>query len=359
VVINFNGDHSQWSQGTNFPVCADKQMGPDGTRYYNGSGAVHTFKQQTVDVPTLNYCKRVIPATIEVSVTTADATVGATEYTYLAYRGEGSELAELLGGDGDIEVQSYFQSSLPGTYHLGMANGPETLYSAQPFFIPAANTWTPVSITFPRPDGVIGTDWWTDSRVGYSVFLVLAAGSSLQEDAGPRWQTGLKLGCNSQVNFNATVGNKIRWGGLDVRRARNPYMAAFQPPEITEQAALRYIVKSFARGVAPASAVGYNTGETTFPATIAGAQIQIGATVRYPVPLRKSVTPVGYNPVNAGAQAKAKTHGDCTATTFDNKTESGFRIITTAPAATTVGEEIGLHWMADASLPAIGTNIGG
>jgi hypothetical protein len=353
--VNLNGDLSQWTLGTEFLACASGQMLADGYRLHDVGAAVHTVRQSS-DVPPLTVCGRVIPYSLEVEVTTADASIGATDVTAITYRGEGSEWAELA--EFATEQRIYVKTNVPGTYHLTLSNGPETLFCSQPFTIAFADLWTPVTIPAPPSVGVTGTDWWTDHRVGYTVAVTLCAGSGVQGALGT-WESGVKFGGAQQINFNANVGNKINIAGLRVRRADDDRPDFYQPPEMIARDCLRYLETSFSPGTAPASAFGIGTGELSFYAPRNGANTQGSAANRFRAVKRKTPAMTGYNPIGAGSQMRDYTAAqDCTNTTFDNLTAHGFRAFATGHANTVIGNLMLLHWLADATLPALGVSVG-
>jgi hypothetical protein len=129
----------------------------------------------------------------------------------------------------------------------------------------------------------------------------------------------------------------------------------FIPKPFTEELenCRRFYQKSFDYATTPAQNAGANTGETTFVATVAGANTNRSHRIQFNPVLRATTgTAITfYNPAAANAQARDKTSAaDCTNTTAVNTTESGFHITVTANAGTAVGEEIGVHWTADAEI---------
>lgn len=352
--VNLNGDLSQWTWGDTFAACASGQMLADGFRLHKAGAMVHTVRR-SADVPPLGVCGRIIPYSLEVEVTTADASVASTDVTAITYRGEGSEWAELA--ERATAPRVYVKTNTPGLYNLTLSNGPETLSFSQPFVVAVADLWTTVEVQMPPSAGVTGTDWWTDWRVGYTLAITLCAGSAVAGAVGT-WQSGVRFGAPAQTNFNATVGNKFSIAGLRMRLADDDRPDFFEPPELTELAAMRYLEKSFERGTAPAAAIGFGTGELRWAALVAGIATVGAQSVRYAVPKRKAGGVTGYNPAGSGAQAATASHGDCTGTTFTDKTAFGFRAYATTPANTAVGEAIGVHWLADATPPALGVGVG-
>lgn len=338
MTVNLNGDMSQWTMGA--------AALPDMFRLHHAGAAVHTIARST-DVPDLGLARRKIPYSLEITVATADASVGATDLTVLTYRGEGCEMQAL--GRAPIR-QRLFLKGLPGVYNLHFSNGAETISRAQPLVLQHADMWTGFDVGTPEVPDFDGS-WWSDSRVGYTIGLTLACGANFQAEM-ERWQSGLKFGTGGS-NFNATVGNKLKIAGLRV--GDGPLF--YEAPEITERDCLRYLQTSFNRGQAPGQNLGWQNGESIAFAQAAGAVPQWSDRVALS-PMRIEPAMTGYNPGAGNAQARSFSHGDCTGTTFDAVRTNGFRWYATSPAGTTVGEHIGLGWVADARLPALTQNVG-
>ena len=113
----------------------------------------------------------------------------------------------------------------------------------------------------------------------------------------------------------------------------------------------QYYCKSFELSTAPAQNVGVNTGYHYFPATIAGANLNILGRVYYPVPMRATPTVTTYNPAAANAQIRDLTNSvDFSATTVNNQNSQGHSMFGTGNAGTTVGAALAVHWTADARL---------
>lgn len=127
----------------------------------------------------------------------------------------------------------------------------------------------------------------------------------------------------------------------------------FQPEPVDETIAVcrRYYCKTFIAGAAPVQNAGLGSGEWRFPATRAGAaQNRLGA-VRFPVSMGGVPAITFYNPSAANAQARNLTSGaDCSATAAQNVSHEGFLIVATGDAAAAIGDDLAVHWVADARL---------
>lgn len=128
---------------------------------------------------------------------------------------------------------------------------------------------------------------------------------------------------------------------------------AFEPPHPAEtmERCLRHYEKSFSLGTAPQVNLGVNTGEECRPAPAAGAVTERLGTVTFKTRKRATPTITTYNPAAAGAEVRDETaSANCTATTAANVNDRGFKLTCTGAAGTTVGGELGFHWVADARL---------
>lgn len=115
-----------------------------------------------------------------------------------------------------------------------------------------------------------------------------------------------------------------------------------------------FFYSTFARGTAPATNVGTNTGEMVYAATktTTGA-LQYSAKHVFARRMRAnpSAAIVTYNPAAANTQARDETAaGDCSATAVTNCSDTGLNFSMTGNAGGAVGNLIGLHFTADAEI---------
>lgn len=113
-----------------------------------------------------------------------------------------------------------------------------------------------------------------------------------------------------------------------------------------------YYSQSFNYGVAPAQNAGTGNGEYhSYMRSTLGAGSEALGWVTFPSYMRAVPTMTLYNPSAANAQVRnLGTAANWTACSFDQKTASGFSIIGTADAGSTVGNQLAFNWAADARL---------
>jgi hypothetical protein len=152
------------------------------------------------------------------------------------------------------------------------------------------------------------------------------------------------------ANLAGTAGAADYWEVANVRLGTNA-SNAFQEVDLTavRDDLLRYYRKSFASETLPAQDVGSGAGELRFPAITAGATAQRSGSLRFGAPMRSAPTVTLFNPSAANAQARDLTAGaDCASTSAVNVSEHGFDVSCTGAAGTAAGNDIGVHWVADA-----------
>jgi hypothetical protein len=106
--------------------------------------------------------------------------------------------------------------------------------------------------------------------------------------------------------------------------------------------------KTFPQGVAPAQAVGIQTGEFIFPCVTKDTPIlNVSSSIFYPVSMYANPSITYYNPVNANAQAYNETASSNAGalTTYINTKNS---LVMTIPYGNNSGDILGVHIVADA-----------
>lgn len=112
----------------------------------------------------------------------------------------------------------------------------------------------------------------------------------------------------------------------------------------------RHYRKTFPEATAPAQNAGL-AGALTFPLIVAGAVLTIGPPVLHGVPMRATPTVTFYNPAAANAFVRNVTLAtDATTTAVANAGDMGFGITQTGLAAWAVGNQLAVHFQADARI---------
>ena len=135
---------------------------------------------------------------------TADTSIGSTEYVLIEQRIEGRDIVDLINTT--FTLSFWVKAVKTGTYCISFRNnGNDRSYVAE-YTINAASTWEYKTITV--TDGLITAGSWNyTSLIGLSVSFIIAAGSSFHTTAGA-WQTGQFYSTSNQVNG---VDNTANW----------------------------------------------------------------------------------------------------------------------------------------------------
>lgn len=147
------------------------------------------------------------PNRLRVTVTTADAAVGAGDLYGINHRIEGTRAADLKSGTASAKqiIISFGVRGPAGTYCIALRNsGTARSYIAE-YTIASGEASTDVVKTVTLTMDTTGT-WATDNSTGIDIWFGLMCGSTYQTTAGV-WAAGNFVGSANQFNFMGTNGN--------------------------------------------------------------------------------------------------------------------------------------------------------
>jgi hypothetical protein len=235
------------------------------------------FGQATDGVYTLQQ-STVAPAgftnSLLATVTTADASVGASQYYFLQQRIEGLNVAELGFGTASAKIVTlsfWVRSSLTGTFGGSLTNGGFNRAYPFTYTISAANTWEQKSITI--AGDTTGT-WLTNTGIGLRVYWDLGSGSDNVGAAGS-WLGAGEVGATGGTRLISTLGATLYITGVQLEVGSTA--TSFDYLDYGRQLiqCQRYYYKIKASGTSFSNlGTGYNTATTTanfmvfFPVTL-------------------------------------------------------------------------------------------
>jgi hypothetical protein len=166
---------------------------------------------------------------IVATVTTADASVGTSEYYFLSQRIEGTNVADLGFGTANaktVTLSFWVRSSLTGTFGGCLGNG--GFNRSYPFLytISVANTWEYKTVTI--PGDTTGT-WLTTTGIGMRVYWDFGSGSN-NVNTADAWVGAGEVGATGGVKLISTLnatwyvtGVQLEVGSVATPFERRPY----------------------------------------------------------------------------------------------------------------------------------------
>jgi hypothetical protein len=220
----------------------------------------------------------------KITITTADASIAASDLLQFQQWIEGNNIADLgfgTSGAKTVTVSFWVRASVTGTYAVIIGNSnagtsaPNRTYVST-YTINSADTWEYKTVTVP---GDTGGTWQTGSLRGMLVRFGLTAGTDYQQAAGS-WGTISAAGTSSTVQLLSTLnatwyvtGVQLETGSVATPFERRPFGTELMLCQ-------RYYYKIKATSTAYAYfGIGYNESSTT-------AVIQ----TFFPVPMRTEPT---------------------------------------------------------------------
>lgn len=344
-----NGSMEIWQRGTAFAAIASGAFGPDRFKMAYSTSAVVTLNRST-DVPTVGQAGMLFNYSLEIDVTTADASIAAGDYFAIHHVIEGHNWRPFA--QRDCVVSFWVKSPKTGVHSVGLSNtGPDRTYVGT-YTINVVNTWEYKTVVFAASPAA--GNWNYLTGIGAVLSFTLAGGSAYHSTVGS-WQTtgfGYTPVSSSQVNVLDDAANFFRITGVKLELGAVATPIAYVPFETELARCQRYYQKSFNYATTPAQNIGSLTGEWAFPAGKAGAALNWSNSISLPTRLRSvTYTRTLYNPNAANGQVRDSTlGGDCSSSGTTTLGDGSFTISTTGNASTAVGNLLTVHWTADAEL---------
>jgi len=208
-----NGNMAVAQRGTSFASPSSGSYTLD--RFYwnfSGSGAV-TITQDT-DVPTIAEAGIDFKTSMKIDVTTADASLGATDTYSIIQPIEGFNTAHLGFGASDaatVTLSFWVKSPKTGTNHVAFYNAAVNRSYPASYTVTSANTWEKKTITL--SGDVTGTWVGATNGIGLNISFALGVGSNY-EGTADAWQAGILTSASGAANCMDNTANNFFLTGV-------------------------------------------------------------------------------------------------------------------------------------------------
>jgi hypothetical protein len=204
--------------------------------YGEPSDGVYTVQQSTV-----------APAgftnSLLATVTTADASVGASQYYFLSQRIEGTNCFDLGFGTASaktVTLSFWVRSSLTGTFGGSLSNSAFNRSYPFSYTISTANTWEQKSVTI--PGDTTGT-WLTTTGIGIRVYWDLGSGNDNVAAAGS-WVGAGEVGVTGGTKLISTLSATFYITGVQLEVGSTATSFDYRPYGTELQLCQRYYENS-------------------------------------------------------------------------------------------------------------------
>jgi len=151
----------------------------------------------------------------KITVTTADASIGASQNYDFQQMVEGNNVADFSFGTASaqtITVSFWVKSSVTGTFGAVVSNSAQNRVYPFSYVISSANTWEKKAITI--TGDTTGT-WLTNNGIGLRLRISLGAGTNFLGTAGA-WTTTTLTGVTGQTNLISTLNATLFITGVQL-----------------------------------------------------------------------------------------------------------------------------------------------
>lgn len=287
----------------------------------------------------------------KLTVTTADASLGATQDAIIGQRIEGLNVTDLGFGTASastVTLSFWVKSSLTGSFGGSLMNSAYNRAYPFSFTISAANTWEQKTVTIA---GDTSGTWLYTNGVGMRVSFSMAAGSSYSGTANA-WASSLIFQPTGSTNVIGTSGATFYITGVQLEKGSTATSFDYRPYGTELALCQRYFEKSykqnFAVGVQSGGYAASPTGSNTVPTGALYSQISFAAQKR----TDPTVTIYGYQG-GVGKASNANTGVDLAADSgfVNDAGTSGFNARNgSGTSLTTALYGIIYHWTASSEL---------
>jgi len=191
-----NGNMVIAQRGTSFVSPSDDDYTLDRWAYRKSGAMVHTVTQDT-DVPS----NEGFYYSLKLDCTTADNSIGASDWCGVMQRVEGYNFAKFIGQTATLSF--WIKAGKTGTMCVAFSNSGSDRSYVTEITINSANTWEykEINLIFNYSGGT----WDYTNGSGLKIYFVLAVGSDFQTVTTDSWISTDDIGTSNQTNFVANA----------------------------------------------------------------------------------------------------------------------------------------------------------
>ena len=184
-----------WQRGTSFTGVTSGTYTADRWKYVKSTSTfVHNILQST-DYPDPIYTDVLTQNSISIELTTAKASLSATDYVALNQTMCGYTIKPVARKSSTLSF--WVKSSRIGTYCIALRNKGDDLSYVSEYSIDIADAWEKKVISIAPPTS--GT-WNYTNDIGLQLFFTLGCGSTYQTSTKDQWISGKYYGTTNQIN---------------------------------------------------------------------------------------------------------------------------------------------------------------
>ena len=197
----------------------------------------------------------------KITITTADASIGATDFYAFGQSIEGYNTADFgfgAAGASTVTVSFWVQSSVTGTYSATLFNSAFSRGYTATFTINSANTWEQKTLTI--TGDTTGT-WLTTNGAG--IILWISLGSPSAYTGTPNaWNAGTTYAATGQVNLISTLNATFYITGVQLEKGSTATSFDYRPYGTELALCQRYYQQLGGETASDTVSVGFNLATT-------------------------------------------------------------------------------------------------
>ena len=289
---------------------------------------------------------------LKLTVTTADASIASSQFSYIQQRIEGNNTAHLDWGTSDaktVTLSFWVKSSLTGSFPVTLQNSAANRSYITTYTISSANTWEYKTVTI--AGDTTGT-WLTDNGIGIRVIFGIGTGSDRQGTADT-WNAADAWETSSTVQILNTLNAtwQISLVQLEVGDTATPF--EHRPYDMELARCQRYYSTSIELGYTITDFPAFGAGRpgATFFCSVASGNDLFG-NLQLPVAMRTAPTFNIYSAAHrtSGHVRDGATGANVSVANYSFSTGNNKSIVYMSGLSGTVSRPYNFHWTANAEL---------